>query len=373
MPDLHRRDPAVADPARCRAARARCRRRGRAGLRPASFPPLPTGFAAPASVAARLLSRPDIAAFRSVRPASARARQASGEDHDTQVRTIREHSRAHDRHRRPWRIIPAAVAAMPTAPGRSTRSRPRRSSRAMPRSPRCTSTPGSVGLTDAQLIDAAAQHIHAHSIGTIQVPIDQRRVRRDQRLHDVGAPALCPAHRHPRRPSLARAGGHQHRGCARRRSGDRRPTLLGQWRLPQRPFGAEMAVLFGIKTPTGATNERDVSGVLFEAEFQPGSGSWDPMFGFAFTQALRTLVVRRQLAVPGRPRPARRTPTWATASATTFAVSYRVLGYSNPGDPMNAFAHDAPAVAPQPLVTATAMSARPPTCTRRPRRCSGST
>ena len=40
----------------------------------------------------------------------------------------------------------------------------------------------------------------------------------------------------------------------------------------------------GVKAPTGRTNEYDKLGERFEAEFQPGSGSWDGLFGVAFTQ-----------------------------------------------------------------------------------------
>jgi hypothetical protein len=44
------------------------------------------------------------------------------------------------------------------------------------------------------------------------------------------------------------------------------------------------ALLFGVKLPTGATSVRDRAGELFEAEFQPGSGSTDALIGAAFTQ-----------------------------------------------------------------------------------------
>jgi hypothetical protein len=46
-------------------------------------------------------------------------------------------------------------------------------------------------------------------------------------------------------------------------------------------FGALIA---GIKTPTGRTDSRTNQGELFEAHHQAGSGSWDPIAGFAFTQ-----------------------------------------------------------------------------------------
>jgi hypothetical protein len=42
--------------------------------------------------------------------------------------------------------------------------------------------------------------------------------------------------------------------------------------------------LVGVKTPTGTTDERDNEGELFETEFQPGSGSWDPLIGLAVTR-----------------------------------------------------------------------------------------
>jgi hypothetical protein len=200
------------------------------------------------------------------------------------------------------------------------------------------------GLTDAQLIDAAANHIHAHSIGTIQSPSVAAAFGV---TNDFMVSAFLP---YVLRTNI-REGHHEHgaggvvtntvdvRGDSR---GVGDLTLLGQYRFPQRPFGAEMAVLFGIKVPTGATNERDVFGELFEAEFQPGSGSWDPKFGFAFTKRVERWSFDHN---------------WLYTVATTgtqdtnlgdrfnynFAVSYRLLGYSNPGDPMNAFAHDTPA------------------------------
>jgi hypothetical protein len=46
------------------------------------------------------------------------------------------------------------------------------------------------------------------------------------------------------------------------------------------------AVIAGLKTPTGRTDSKTNAGELFEAHHQAGSGSWDPMAGFAFTQGL---------------------------------------------------------------------------------------
>lgn len=60
-------------------------------------------------------------------------------------------------------------------------------------------------------------------------------------------------------------------------------SLLGQYRFfNDKASRTEAAILFGIKAPTGVTNARHGDETL-EAEFQPGSGSWDTLFGFALT------------------------------------------------------------------------------------------
>jgi hypothetical protein len=59
-------------------------------------------------------------------------------------------------------------------------------------------------------------------------------------------------------------------------------SLLGQFRLLRMErVGADVSVLFGLKTPTGDTKATDRESVRFETEFQPGSGSWDPLIGAA--------------------------------------------------------------------------------------------
>jgi hypothetical protein len=64
-------------------------------------------------------------------------------------------------------------------------------------------------------------------------------------------------------------------------------TVLGQYRfLNNQPNGTQAAALFGVKAPTGRTDLVDPFGEPFEAEFQPGSGSWDGLFGAAFSQRL---------------------------------------------------------------------------------------
>jgi hypothetical protein len=62
-------------------------------------------------------------------------------------------------------------------------------------------------------------------------------------------------------------------------------TLLSQYRFfNNRAMGLEAAVLLGVKAPTGKTDNRADTGERLEAEFQPGSGSWDGLFGLAVTK-----------------------------------------------------------------------------------------
>ncbi len=61
-------------------------------------------------------------------------------------------------------------------------------------------------------------------------------------------------------------------------------TFLGQYRFfNDKSSRTEAAVLLGVKAPTGATSRVDKQGELFDAEFQPGSGAWNGLFGLAGT------------------------------------------------------------------------------------------
>jgi Putative MetA-pathway of phenol degradation len=62
-------------------------------------------------------------------------------------------------------------------------------------------------------------------------------------------------------------------------------TLLGQYRFfNDKKAHTEAAVLLGVKAPTGLTNRVDNQGLLFDAEFQPGTGAWNGLFGLAVTK-----------------------------------------------------------------------------------------
>lgn len=59
-------------------------------------------------------------------------------------------------------------------------------------------------------------------------------------------------------------------------------TLLGKYqviRSDQKDL--DLSFLFGIKVPTGTTRRTNLMGRRFEADRQPGPGSWDPLVGIA--------------------------------------------------------------------------------------------
>ena len=58
-------------------------------------------------------------------------------------------------------------------------------------------------------------------------------------------------------------------------------TILAKYKLVDSP-GARFAVIGGVKLPTGSTHKLSNDGERLETEHQPGSGSWDGIFGAAF-------------------------------------------------------------------------------------------
>jgi hypothetical protein len=63
-------------------------------------------------------------------------------------------------------------------------------------------------------------------------------------------------------------------------------SVLGQYRfLNDKASRTEAALLLGVKAPTGETDVHH-DGELLDAEFQPGSGAWDALFGAALTKRL---------------------------------------------------------------------------------------
>ncbi len=59
--------------------------------------------------------------------------------------------------------------------------------------------------------------------------------------------------------------------------------LAGKYRFWDQ--GVSMALLFGVKAPTGKDSAKDKSGAKFGPELQPGSGSWDYNAGLAVSRS----------------------------------------------------------------------------------------
>ncbi len=65
--------------------------------------------------------------------------------------------------------------------------------------------------------------------------------------------------------------------------------LFGQYRFMKNEAKKHStAAIFGIKIPTGNTNEKSPE-EKYEAELQPGSGSWDPFVGIAYSKQLKNI------------------------------------------------------------------------------------
>jgi hypothetical protein len=64
-------------------------------------------------------------------------------------------------------------------------------------------------------------------------------------------------------------------------------TLYAQYRfLHDEENDRQVSLITGLKMPTGRTDVLTNAGELLDAHHQPGSGSWDPLLGLAFTQGL---------------------------------------------------------------------------------------
>jgi hypothetical protein len=155
-------------------------------------------------------------------------------------------------------------------------------------------------LSDTDLLAAANRGTHAHSLRSIDsmslsvaygitndltLAVRASGVRRSD-IREPGEDMLSGGHmgmmNSGEMSSLMSADGINRRGNS---AGFGDVTMLGQYRFHNNAqTGTSAAVLFGFKAPTGSTSQRDNFGQLFQAEFQPGSGSWDGLIGAAFTK-----------------------------------------------------------------------------------------
>lgn len=153
---------------------------------------------------------------------------------------------------------------------------------------------GNDTLSDAVLKAAAEaaflageEHAHFHSVETVSSMALSlaygitNDLTVSLRLPYVTRDNIREGHAHEESPGVPHGSVHNF-GDA---SGIGDLSLLGQWRFLNDTDGRfEMAVLLGVETPTGETDETNNEGDVFDTEFQPGSGSWDALLGLALTK-----------------------------------------------------------------------------------------
>jgi hypothetical protein len=201
------------------------------------------------------------------------------------------------------------------------------------------------GLDDQDLAAAAGRHQHVHGIGTIQsTSLGAAFGVTDDLTVSLRVPLILRTDiregTHSHLPGGAALNGVTRRGDA---SGLGDMTVMGQWRFYNNgASGTEAALLFGVKLPTGATGARDRAGEVFEAEFQPGSGSVDPLIGIAATQRFGAWSLDANVVYVFVSSGTQQT-NLGDRFQYNGAVSYRLIGSTAPlsiaGGPPAAYAH----------------------------------
>lgn len=148
-------------------------------------------------------------------------------------------------------------------------------------------------FSDAELISKASQHIHAHGVDYVfSTAVDVSYGVTDDTTFSLRLP-------HVYRENI-RAGHHGHGGGGAVNTvedhgdsfGRGDLTLLGKHRfLKDAKSGVDAAVLMGISVPLGKTGATSKEGERLDPEFQGGSGSWNPMAGFALSKKMDTLSI----------------------------------------------------------------------------------
>jgi hypothetical protein len=137
--------------------------------------------------------------------------------------------------------------------------------------------------SDAQLIDLAGRHIHAHTADYTLT--SSASLAYGLANHLTLAASLPYVHRND-----FREGEHSHDGGGAVNSVARQGgisgvgdlTLIGQYQFAHSHHDRwGVSLLAGLKVPTGATRRKTPDGERFETEHQPGTGSLDPLVGLA--------------------------------------------------------------------------------------------
>lgn len=109
-------------------------------------------------------------------------------------------------------------------------------------------------------------------------------------------------------------------------------TALAKYRFTHdQQRGRHAALLFGAKLPTGDTRRTARDGERFETSEQPGSGSVDPLLGFALSRGFGRVSLDASLVYTFATKGAQDTRLGSRASYNV-GVSYRIAGEDEPHD-----------------------------------------
>ncbi|MGE0054474.1 MAG: transporter [Hyphomicrobium sp.] len=108
-------------------------------------------------------------------------------------------------------------------------------------------------------------------------------------------------------------------------------SLFAEYRfLNDRETNTQAALIVSLQTPTGKTNVLTRQGDLQDAEFQPGSGAWDPLFGLAVTHTVGPWSFDAN-ALYNLVTTGTQDTDLGDQFLYNFAVSYRLTGVSSTG------------------------------------------
>ncbi|MEO1896549.1 MAG: transporter [Cycloclasticus sp.] len=103
--------------------------------------------------------------------------------------------------------------------------------------------------------------------------------------------------------------------------------LMGSYRFFN-SNDTDASILVGVKAPTGETREKDNDGVRFEAEFQPGTGSWDFLLGAAISHTKGPVGYHANLLYNKTSEGAQHTEV-GDAFSYNVAMTYRLPGHDH--------------------------------------------
>jgi hypothetical protein len=145
--------------------------------------------------------------------------------------------------------------------------------------------------SDEELAALAGQHVHAHNT-------DYNLVAGASAAYGISHHLTVSAELPYVRRDDLREGSHDHvtgvavNGVEELGSvaglGD--VSLLAKYRVTDGP-GPGLALIGGIKLPTGSTHKRSLDGERLETEHQPGTGSWDPIVGASASARLGAVTL----------------------------------------------------------------------------------